>query len=473
MFVMSSLDFADYLKKLDATHAAQFPLPGDLPATQREGDFDVIVIHRKYGVLLGEIKSVGIRDNNPTDKAVADKVSKAVKQLDKCEKVVNHVMSDVAPGVSVRKTLILPYISRTQLQHVLDGDSQLAQRVCGCVGAPDVRAAVELCVCSDVMSDRTTPWDVDAAVLGKLDSCLAASRLIQQQLVMTLQADPTTQQAAAAVHFLYYDLYRRPGDVEAALQTLQSLERRPGHTETGANINPTSVGTTTSPPRLQYRDVLVLTRSDELREETRDVRGQVTSQACGVVRGLRSAGLPPINIPQTDHSLWTREQHPVARPINVQETDSRDDFAQQHVLYCLQTLGEQRQEAMFVMSSLKFTDYLKKLDATQAAQFPLPGDLPATQREGDFDVIVIHRKYGVLLGEIKSVGIHGNNPTDKAVADKVTKAVKQLDKCEKVVDHVMSDVAPGVSVRKTLILPYISRTQLQHVLDGDSQLAQT
>nr|KAG5692908.1 hypothetical protein BaRGS_031412 [Batillaria attramentaria] len=180
----------------------------------------------------------------------------------------------------------------------------------------------------------------------------------------------------------------------------------------------------------------------------------------------------PINIRHTDHSLWTREQHPVAQPINVQETDSRDDFAQQHVLYCLQTLGEQRQEAMFVMSSLDFTHYLNKLDATHAAQFPLPGDLPSTQREGDFDVIVIHRKYGVLLGEIKSVGIHGNNPTDKAVADKVTKAVKQLDKCEKVVNHVMSDVAPGVSVRKTLILPYISRTQLQHVLDGDSQLAQ-
>nr|KAG5692904.1 hypothetical protein BaRGS_031408 [Batillaria attramentaria] len=219
MFVMSSLDFTHYLNKLDATHAAQFPLPGDLPSTQREGDFDVIVIHREYGVLLGEIKSVGIHGNNPTDKAVADRVTKAVKQLDKCEQVVNHVMSDVARGVSVRKTLILPYISRTQLQHVLDGDSQLAQ----------------------------------------------------QQLVMTLQADPTSQQAAAAVHFLHYDLYR-PGDVEAALQTLQSLDCRPGHTETGANINPTSVGTTTSPPRPQYRDVIVVTRSDELREETRDVR---------------------------------------------------------------------------------------------------------------------------------------------------------------------------------------------------------
>nr|KAG5689747.1 hypothetical protein BaRGS_009781 [Batillaria attramentaria] len=184
MFVMSSLDFTHYMNKLDATHAAHFPLPGDLPSTQREGDFDVIVIHREYGVLLGEIKSVGIHGDNPTDKAVADKVTKAVKQLDS----------------------------------------------------------------------------------------LAASRLIEQQLVMTLQADPTTQQAAAAVHFLQYDLVNQPGDVKAALQRVQSLENRPGHTETGANINPTSVGTTTSPPRLQYRDVIVLTRNAELLEETRDVR---------------------------------------------------------------------------------------------------------------------------------------------------------------------------------------------------------
>nr|KAG5695259.1 hypothetical protein BaRGS_008087 [Batillaria attramentaria] len=187
MFVMSSLDFTHYLNKLDAAHAPQFPLPGDLPFTHRQGDFDVIILHRQYGVLLGEIKSVGLYDNNPTDKTVADKVTKAVKQLHKCEEVVNHVMSDVAPGVSVRKTLILPYISRARLQQVLNGDSQLAQ------------------------------------------------------------------------------------------------ECRPGLTETGANTNPTGGATTTSPPPLQYRDVLVVTRSDKLNEERRDVRGDLKPQAFAMV----------------------------------------------------------------------------------------------------------------------------------------------------------------------------------------------
>nr|KAG5694837.1 hypothetical protein BaRGS_019214 [Batillaria attramentaria] len=62
---------------------------------------------------------------------------------------------------------------------------------------------------------------------------------------------------------------------------------------TGANINPTSVGTTTSPPRLQYRDVIVLTRSDEVREETRDVREKIDTikrevdEVKGVVFELR------------------------------------------------------------------------------------------------------------------------------------------------------------------------------------------
>nr|KAG5710044.1 hypothetical protein BaRGS_030120 [Batillaria attramentaria] len=54
---------------------------------------------------------------------------------------------------------------------------------------------------------------------------IAASRLVHYQLVMTLKADPdpAVQQAAAEVRILYYDLFTRPGDVDVALQTLQSL----------------------------------------------------------------------------------------------------------------------------------------------------------------------------------------------------------------------------------------------------------
>ncbi|KAK7105171.1 hypothetical protein V1264_016585 [Littorina saxatilis] len=47
-----------------------------------------------------------------------------------------------------------------------------------------------------------------------------------------------------------------------------------------------------SPSRLSYRDVFVLTRSDDLQDDVTDEAGRVTSPASGVVQGLKDAGVP-------------------------------------------------------------------------------------------------------------------------------------------------------------------------------------
>ncbi|XP_070202907.1 uncharacterized protein [Littorina saxatilis] len=47
-----------------------------------------------------------------------------------------------------------------------------------------------------------------------------------------------------------------------------------------------------SPSRLSYRDVFVLTRSDHLHDDVTDEAGRVTSPASGVVQGLKDAGVP-------------------------------------------------------------------------------------------------------------------------------------------------------------------------------------
>ena len=47
-----------------------------------------------------------------------------------------------------------------------------------------------------------------------------------------------------------------------------------------------------SPAPLNFRDVLVVTRSSELQDDVTDDAGRVTSPATGVVRGLRDSGLP-------------------------------------------------------------------------------------------------------------------------------------------------------------------------------------
>ncbi|KAK7098194.1 uncharacterized protein [Littorina saxatilis] len=173
--------------------------------------------------------------------------------------------------------------------------------------------------------------------------------------------------------------------------------------------------------------------------------------------------------------MWAEEPGPHLPPVGVQESDLRDDFAQNHVMLNLQELGDSRHEAMFILSQLQFGSYLNEpAYAAAAKQLPRPKDLPR-DRQGDFDFLLIHRQHGILVGELKSVGKNSNaaNETDDdVIAEKVEKAVKQLDKSERVVRHLVSDMGPGMTVKKTLFLPYVSSAQLERVLDNDQQLEQ-
>ncbi|KAK7094316.1 hypothetical protein V1264_007956 [Littorina saxatilis] len=182
------------------------------------------------------------------------------------------------------------------------------------------------------------------------------------------------------------------------------------------------------------------------------------------------------------NSLLTPESEPPCTPVNVQETDISDDFAQNHVMLNLQELGNSLHEAMFILSQLGFGDYLNQHAYKAAvAQLPKPSDIDTQQTkysDGEADFVLIHRQHGILIGELKTVGRWQkdiNNPqppADADVAKRVTKAVKQLDRSETVVRHLVSGVTPGLTVRKTLFLPYVSTEQLKRVLDNRPQLDQ-
>lgn len=179
------------------------------------------------------------------------------------------------------------------------------------------------------------------------------------------------------------------------------------------------------------------------------------------------------------YSMWTPDSQtqPQTEPESFQLSDAQADFAQSFVLANLQELGRRQQEVMFIVSQLDFGCYMNRpCYAAAAARLPKPADLDEKYRRGDFDVLVIHRLYGILAGEVKSVGLaHAGvekteEEADADVAVKVRKAIKQLDKSETVVRHLVSDVARGLAVRKTLFLPFVSGAQLQRVLGSNPQL---
>ena len=209
--------------------------------------------------------------------------------------------------------------------------------------------------------------------------------------------------------------------------------------------------------------------------------------------------VPPSSQPSVSANIPPASQRsnpptPISTTVCVQGNDYRDYAPQCQVLAKLQELGNVLREPMFILSQLNFGDYIDEPSyaaAVKASQLPKslqPSDLGTKYKAGDFDILLIHRRHGVLVGELKSVGKDppgedqpgvdqpGVDRTpaqaDDDVAKRVGEAVKQLDKSKTVVSHLVSDIAPGLTVRKTLFLPYVSSSQLQRVLSADRQLEQ-
>ena len=110
----------------DITAAAYALLPHTATIPYR-GVIDVLIIHRQYGLIVGQVKSMRA---NPQiahlDKAIASKVGQAVKQLNHSADVLRQLMSGM-DSVHVTKTLILPNITSGQLLQVLSTNATVAE----------------------------------------------------------------------------------------------------------------------------------------------------------------------------------------------------------------------------------------------------------------------------------------------------------------------------------------------------------
>ena len=202
--------------------------------------------------------------------------------------------------------------------------------------------------------------------------------------------------------------------------------------------------------------------------------------------------LPPVFMHRTQHrpdvvcgqDVWVTEppSDQPGPPGALQDSAVRDDRALQKVLGCLQRLPDS--EVMFVISQLQFGDYLSDpAYAAAASMLPRPGDptrlMAQKKDEGDFDVLIIHRHYGVIPGEIKSVGDNfaqlglTQQQQDAALLKKVRQAVGQLHKSRDVLEHLLPIYqARQPTVKPALMLPNISAAQLDSALAASRQLTE-
>ena len=130
--VISELEFRHYLDgqtdPITAAACALLPRPATMTPGHQDGEFDVLIIHRQYGLSVGEVRSVGGDPQKITDldKAIARKVGTGVKQLNKSALVLRHLVSDMNP-VHVTKILMLPNITSGQLRQALSTNATVAE----------------------------------------------------------------------------------------------------------------------------------------------------------------------------------------------------------------------------------------------------------------------------------------------------------------------------------------------------------
>nr|KAG5685870.1 hypothetical protein BaRGS_003070 [Batillaria attramentaria] len=284
MFVMSQLDFENYLSEPCYSGAvSQMKRPANLRGQKLDkGDFDVLIVHRNYGLCAGEIKSVGFNaaDRKLSQQQIQDEVLKVLRKMLKLQKTgTGKTLTAVIMGVKwMRRNKTVNILSgdeksRAVAHHIKQQLEETARLVIGPQAASRVRLH---------LVDLDKKRAVDKLEVGEAYS-------IQTGDVPKYTA-PAAPLPADGPRVLYVP-HKGPGHEEEYTRDCERCGREVGRILTrvlhvGQSGNPSSSTTTT----LQYRDVFVLSLGD-LHDD-----GHVTHPANGVVSGLRQAGVPLLEL---------------------------------------------------------------------------------------------------------------------------------------------------------------------------------
>ena len=241
--------------------------------------------------------------------------------------------------------------------------------------------------------------------------------------------------------------------------------QNPEHTQThkaekGVGADPETL---TQPTELTAR--LQEQTGEAIQKQQEDPQTRRAENCPGTdIEALKQTPQPTTQLQEQRRQTVQKQQDTQTRADPAEKCDEKDDDAGEDY-----PATQANKEVMFVISQLKFENYLSQHCFSGDAKLPKPSDLKEEKRDrGDFDILVIHRNHGVLVGEIKSVGDRLADKSERQqrriIADKIRRAVKQLDKAESVLHHLFSHKARRPRIRKSVILPNVTANCLRRVL---------
>lgn len=146
--------------------------------------------------------------------------------------------------------------------------------------------------------------------------------------------------------------------------------------------------------------------------------------------------------------------------------------------------NERRERLTRLMDNLKSRNKMESFSKVYEV-FPSPQNLHEDKR-GDFDVLIISRKYGFIVMEAKSLADKMKAGEDFTAEEQeiqrnkdqslrvtiVEKALRQLSKAEKALEYMFTDLPETVPVTKCLALPNAPRSLLQQMIEEYPELMQ-
>lgn len=191
--------------------------------------------------------------------------------------------------------------------------------------------------------------------------------------------------------------------------------------------------------------------------------------------------VPPIYFNKTRYKKDYVAGQVVYVPEKSEQREVRHDLAVQQVMSCLNQLAQHGKDEMFVLTQFQYSDYLTSPgDKYENHTLPVPADMKEEDDSvGSFDFLIVHRQYGILVGVVKAVqeedvenSKHEHQRKDERIIKDIEEAVKQLMKANNMIRYVMEDHENFPKVRKTLILPNLSRNSLECALKNHHDIAE-
>ena len=138
-----------------------------------------------------------------------------------------------------------------------------------------------------------------------------------------------------------------------------------------------------------------------------------------------------------------------ATPLSdIEEVNFNGDAVELKIFEALETFGRGKtKQPMFVLSKFQFKDFTK-----QVLQKILPADHPTLVKfqdlEGEVDFVIVHRRIGVILIEVKAM------PEFKK--GEYNRAKKQLKNGEEIIQALLLGIEINIPVYKVIALPNLS-----------------